>query len=447
MFASFQQLRAYLRNIIANKSQQGHIVLGLQTELDALPDSYDALHAFAQKLNALPLRDDWTYNEPDDLEGIWAQCDPQRPRGVFREIKVEDATRRIESAFLSSICGCVLGKPIEVDPTLAELRDALEQHGAWPLNDYVEERVLNTLGRRHDESWRNTTRGHINFVEPDDDINYTLLGMLALEKYGTNFTRANLHDLWLHHLVIDTTWGPERTVLAKASINAMSYGGENDASDFDSWVNLWNAGDELCGAPIRADAYGYACPGRPELAAKLAWRDAGFTHRKTGIYATLWTAVAIAVAPVAKTPLEIFQVALQFVPQNSRFYKIVSDSLNEVAQSSDWLDGYNRIHGKYKEYSNCQIYQESGTLINTLHWAQNVGDGFCKQVMQGNDTDSYGATAGSILGAYFGPGHLEDRWLAPFNDDIHTGLAWFYERSLSALAKRAAQLPLLTLSA
>jgi ADP-ribosylglycohydrolase len=40
-------------------------------------------------------------------------------------------------------------------------------------------------------------------------------------------------------------------------------------------------------------------------------------------------------------------------------------------------------------------------------------------------------TFGSILGAYSGPEGLEARWLAPFNDDIHTALAQFYERSLS----------------
>ena len=61
--------------------------------------------------------------------------------------------------------------------------------------------------------------------------------------------------------------------------------------------------------------------------------------------------------------------------------------------------------------------------------------------MQGNDTDSFGATAGSILGAYFGPGHLARRWLKPFNDDMHTALAWFHERSLAALAKRMGELP------
>ena len=31
--------------------------------------------------------------------------------------------------------------------------------------------------------------------------------------------------------------------------------------------------------------------------------------------------------------------------------------------------------------------------------------------------------------------------LDPFNDDIHTGLAWFFERSVSRLAKRMSKLP------
>jgi ADP-ribosylglycohydrolase len=60
---------------------------------------------------------------------------------------------------------------------------------------------------------------------------------------------------------------------------------------------------------------------------------------------------------------------------------------------------------------------------------------------QGNDTDSFGATAGSILGAYFGIQGLEERWLAPFDDDLRTGLARFYERPLVGVAKRMGELP------
>jgi hypothetical protein len=35
---------------------------------------------------------------------------------------------------------------------------------------------------------------------------------------------------------------------------------------------------------------------------------------------------------------------------------------------------------------------------------------------------------------------LEERWLAPFKDDLRTGLARFYERPLSNLAKRMGKL-------
>jgi ADP-ribosylglycohydrolase len=81
--------------------------------------------------------------------------------------------------------------------------------------------------------------------------------------------------------------------------------------------------------------------------------------------------------------------------------------------------------------------------MNTLRFATDVGDGICKQVMQGNDTDSYGARAGSMLGVYFGPGHLEERWLKPFNDTLHTTLAAFHEQRLSEVARRMGELPAL----
>jgi ADP-ribosylglycohydrolase len=294
-------------------------------------------------------------------------------------------------------------------------------------------------------SWPETARERIAYVAPDDDINYTIMGMLILEQHGLGFTQGDVRDAWLHHLPIRTTFGPERTLLLKAGLATLDGG---DPDDLETWVTVHNPHDEKCGALIRADAFGYACPGRPALAAELAWRDASWTHRRTGIYGEMFIAAAIAAAQVMpegprtrEDRLGVFETALQFVPQRSRFYQIVSDSLNEVRQASDWLDGYRRIHNKYKQYTHCLIYQEVGTLINTLHFAEDIGDGICKQVSQGQDTDSFGATAGSLLGAYFGPGYLEDRWLAPFNDDIHTALAWFYERSLSELAKRMGKLP------
>ena len=119
----------------------------------------------------------------------------------------------------------------------------------------------------------------------------------------------------------------------------------------------------------------------------------------------------------------------------------VSVCFSDVKNSDNWEEGYKKINDKYGEYGHCRIYQEIGMLINTLLFAENVGHGICIQVSQGVDTDSFGATSGSLLGAYFGPGFLDESWTEPFNDDIHTGLAWFFERSVSRLAKRMSKLP------
>ena len=436
MLPSLGLLRQQLVQVIANKEAQGHETAGLSDELERLPDSYDALAEFAQRLSDLPMQADWPFVEPNELADIWAECDPDRPLGPIAEIDLEDSARRVDAAFLGSVCGCILGKPLEFNPTLDIIRSALASIGEWPMSDYVSEYALDALPKFH-RSWKETVRERIAHVAPDDDINYTIMGMLVLEQFGAGFCKEDVRDLWLRHLPILTTFGPERTMLLKAGMGAISGGG----SDLEAWVGVLNPGDEKCGALIRADAYGYACPGRPALAAELAWRDASWSHRRTGIYGAMLVAAAIAAAQVVRDPIQVFDVALQFVPQGSRFYEIASNSLGEVKGASDWLDGYARIHGKYGAYGHCLVYQEVGTLMNTLRFAESVGDGICKQVSQGNDTDSFGATAGSLLGAFFGPGHLEDRWLAPFNDDIHTALAWFYERSLSKLAKRMSELP------
>jgi ADP-ribosylglycohydrolase len=155
----------------------------------------------------------------------------------------------------------------------------------------------------------------------------------------------------------------------------------------------------------------------------------------------MFVAAAIALAPVVDEPLAMFEGALAHVPQRSRFAASVANSLTEVAAASDWVDGYERVRRLHPEHTHCRIYQEVGTVINTLRFAGDVGDGIGKQVCQGNDTDSFGATAGSLLGAWFGPDGLEQRWLDPFGDRIHLALANVYEPSLSALAERVGRLP------
>ena len=366
MLPTRSMLRQTLRNIVRNKSVQGHVVDGLIDEIETLADSYDAMNDMARRLEALPLRDDWTFFEPNELDAIWAECDPDRPVEPITFVDPVAIAPRVKAAFEASICGCILGKPLEINPDLARIRAAAEPVGEWPLNDYVTEAMLVGMKGRHGD-WRETIRENIQYVAPDDDINYTIVGMLLLERHGVNFTKQHLSDLWFHNFAAWWQWGPERTINIKAAMR--SVGGGPD-EPWDEWVNLWNPGDEQCGALIRADAYGYACPGNPALAATLAWRDASYSHRRTGIYGTMFVAAAIATAFVSTDPMQIFETALKFVPRRSRFAEVVRDSIAVVRSATDWLTAYQELHGKYKEYNHCQVYQEIGTVINTLWFAK-----------------------------------------------------------------------------
>jgi ADP-ribosylglycohydrolase len=436
MIPSASGLRKLLEAVISDKEEQGHQTASVREELEGVPDHLDELMAFAQRLSDLPMRPDWPYVEPTDLDELWMECDQQRPTGEIGTIDLNETSRRIQTAFLGRVCGCMLGKAFEIDVTMEEIRAALEPLGEWPLADYPSEQAIHALPIQQGQ-WLELARERIDHVAPDDDLNYTILAMLALESHGKDFSRDDLLGLWLFNLPIAATFGPERTILLKAGIETLT----GQDRDLEGWTSSLNPGEELCGALIRADAYGYACPGRPALAAELAHRDATLTHNRTGVYGAMFVAAAIAAAFVSENRMDVFRTALRFVPLRSRFHEAVSHAIDAVEQASDWLDGYHRINETYGRYGFCRIYQEIGTVINSVSFAEDIGHGICLQVCQGNDTDSFGATAGSILGAFFGGGYLDPRWVEPLRDDIHTALALFHERSLSRIAQRMSELP------
>lgn len=431
MLESKESLFSDLEHTLLDMEKQGYDVGEPRSLLYRLPMTYDALIEFASRLAQTPLRADWPYHEPDCWEDIVAAT-PDASR-VPQPLDAKSAKDKAEAAFLASVCGCMLGKPLEIGPDLELLKNAFLPLGEWPLRYYISKAMLDGLPRRH-PSWSVCCRENINFVSADDDLNYSVLGMLALEHHGLSFTQAQLAYLWAERLPLLYTFGPERRILRRM------------VDQHDDWIfegtepGYLNPGNEYCGAMIRVAAYGYACPGNPALAVELAYRDATLTHCRTGVYGAMFAAAAIAEAFVAASWLEIFTVALSFIPRRSRFYEKVSGCITPIRKAANFEAGYYTIHDYLGEFGHCRIYQESATLMNTLRFARDIGEGLCMQVMQGNDTDSYGCIAGSILGAYFGRDALEDRWLTPFQDTIQLAIACAPERSLSQLARRMAAL-------
>lgn len=441
MLPTLEQLHRLVHDAIGVLESTGRDVVGLEDELLALPESYDAVVRFAEALGDRPMREDWPYVEPVAWDDVLAECDPARGTGPLGSARGRDATDirgRIRAGWEASVCGCQLGKQLEIMPTLAQLCEALTKVGQWPIDDYVTEEALVALGKRNGTG---PIRGERGPAHADDDQNYTVLGLLVLEQHGADFTHDHLRNLWEWNLPILTTYGPERRGLAAWSVADARKPTDGKLHPL---YDLLVFGDVWCGAQIRADAYGYASPGDPQRAAELTYRDATLNHRHTGAYATAWTAAAIAAAFVVDDPLDIFRVAQQYIPQRSRFAEAMTEAIGLVENADDWQAGYDAIHAAFGVFGHCHVFQESATMINTLRFATSVGNGICKQVMQGNDTDSYGATAGAILGVFHGPdgpAALEPRWLEPFGGRVHVGLAGFHETSIDAIGDRLAALP------
>jgi ADP-ribosylglycohydrolase len=447
MLIQKDRLRQLLLRTLSGRLSQGCDIdeSSFTARIEAAANSYDGLYELALELRDPPSRADWPWVEPVNWDDIVAESTHLRPQQYWSQPDLAQAAGRARAGFLGSVCGCVLGKPVEINPTLAELKQAGQGAGEWPISDYISEALLERLGRRHD-SWPQTTRGNIEFVAADDDIHYTIIGMLLLEAHGPDFGADDLYRLWGANIPPLWTWGPERSALLGVALNGHHFFPETSVDDCHD-VLLLNPGDEMCGALIRADAYGYACPGNPDLAAWLAWKDASFTHTRTGVYGAMFVAALIALCHCADSDLrgnerlDLVEEALQRIPAKSRLAGVLRDALDKVAASADWELGYAAVHGQYRQYTHCEVYQEIGTLLNTLKFATSVDHGICLQVSQGNDTDSFGATAGSILGVLFGPGALDDRWIAPFNGTILHGLSDFHEHKLDRLADRMADLP------
>ncbi|HUR78118.1 MAG TPA: ADP-ribosylglycohydrolase family protein [Acidimicrobiales bacterium] len=446
MFLTTDQIRGALATCIDEAAAQGVDDGGLHDELNAVPDSFDALYAFADYLATRPLRADWPFVEPLLFEDIRAEWSPEATvDDLAAAMSAGEKAARVEAAFYGRVAGCILGKPVEVMPTAEQLKDALEPLGQWPLRGWVPEAALDKLdglsGRWRQPQWVDTVEGRISFVAGDDDINYCVLATLLIERRGAAFTGADVQQQWQLQLSPAVTFGPERTMLLRRGAAGNNYA-PVDEGDALRWPTVLNPGSELCGAFIRVDAYAWAALGRPALAAELAWRDAATTHVRTGVYSSMWIAALLAATPFVDAWDDLARLALAYVPQRSRFADVVRESIDDVASADDWWSANRALVARRPDAGHCMITQEVGTLLNTLRFAGDTGEGICLQVSQGNDTDSFGATAGSVLGLRFGTGGLDhEKWITPFNDDLRLAMVLPPERSLCAMAARAARLP------
>ncbi len=435
MHPLYEILLADLRTDMSQMVEEGHDESALLAELEAAErtGTLDALAALQSDLWQRPSPGGYPYDEPNDWESISTHFpDAEAER---RQIGSDDLADRLLAAWRGRCAGCQLGKPVE-GASPAQVREVLTNVGSWPLLDYmkpVSEQRRQALAASS-EAFRRYYRPHLcaggfDSVEPDDDIHYTIVGQLVLERFGRDFTGEQAIEMLLEVTPVSSLYAAGRSMFRTALFgfrppNTAVYG---------------NSCRQSLGGQIRCDPWGWAAPGDPHLAAQMAYRDASNSQTRNGIYSAIFFSVLMATALAEGDAMAALQTAERYVPPKSRFAEMLELVRAECARQQSWESVNEAIREHYPTEIQVVNHSLPNAAIVVMALLKGEGD-FSRTigiaVMAGLDTDCNGATAGSIMGCALGTRGIPSHWTDPFHDRIRTHLKGLSELSISDMAAR-----------
>lgn len=341
---------------------------------------------------------------------------------------------RIQGAWSGRAAGCLWGKPVEKIPREG-IEEILRAAGRWPLTDYFTARGLpDDVARRwpwNRRSAANSLVENIDGMPEDDDLNYPLLSLRVLETAGRGFTTGDVAQAWLLDLPAGRTFTAER----------IAYRNLLDGYRPDEAARVRNPFREWIGALIRADVYGWVNPGDIAEAARMAWTDARLSHTRNGLWGAMWAAALTSASLVAASVDEVLALAATAVPADSGLARAVEhgaalgrSDLDDAAAIDELHAAYGRLHW---------VHTINNAALVAFALARSGGAlarGVPLAVIAGWDTDSAGATVGSVLGGLAGFADLPARLVDPLRNRIATSMPGFGGVEIDDLARRTAAL-------
>ncbi len=391
-----------------------------------LSDAQKSLKTCIAELEKLPVDANKAKNEPSDLATI-KKLRPDGPRKMVDKIDFKKYRKRLAGAFTGRLAGCILGAPVEFWSVEKMEALAKENGDDFAPTDYWSY-VYEPKRRRYNHKKsvvEQYTRYKMDGVPVDDDIAYTLLGLLILEEHGVEFSTDDIGKAWLKYLPFACSAEDMALKNLHKGIAAKKTATKNNP--YCEWI----------GADIRSDAWGYVCPGWPEKAAQMAYNDAYISHRRQGIYGEMFFAATIAASFVVETPEAALQVGLSEIPRNCALAKAIrwalkiAPTVKNYRQARDAVDKkFIGMHGVHTINNAC--LSVFGLCIGGDDFTSAIGH----TVAMGLDNDCTAATVGSIAGALASIDNIDDKWYKNFNDTIHSYLKGKTKFKISSVVNR-----------
>jgi ADP-ribosylglycohydrolase len=419
---------------IAQQRTTGHDVTEAARTFAATDQNdISALETLLASLDDLPRPEDWPYEEPESLDDILESLPASAGGTVRTALSGIDLDDKIRGGWSGRVAGCNVGKPLENPAvwTTDRIRTYLELADAWPLLDYVP--VIDPLPAeyRFQDCWVDTTKGNVDGSDRDDDIDYSILGLYLLEQQGRGLTSRHVADGWLAMLPFHRVYTAERAVYKNLVGGIPPERAASVRNPYREWI----------GALIRGDVFGWVSPGDPVAAMSLAYQDASMSHVTNGIYGELWSGALLASAFSAANAREAVEASLNFVPPRSRLAETLRSVVRSHTDGRSWSEAIASIQDAYGHYDPIHTINNAAIIAAGLLWgADDFAATVGLTVSGGWDTDSNGATAGSVSGVLLGASRLPDHLIEPLHDRTRSAVFGFDNSSISDLAKRTIRL-------
>ena len=361
------------------------------------------------------IRADYKYNEPSVYNEIKAL---RKPHDFEASVPDSETLRKkLLGAWTGRAAGCLLGKSIECIRS-DELIPLLKETGNYPMHRYI----LSTDITKEVASHYKFFLKHKNYADlvdgmpVDDDTNYVVLAQKIVEDCGTRFDSQDVADAWLKYQSVYSYFTAERI----AYVNFINCIQPPASAVYKNVCREW------IGAQIRGDYFGYINPGKPEAAAKMAFRDACISHVKNGIYGEMFASAMIACAAVTNSIEDIILGGLAQIPSTSRLYEAIMEIIDGYKNGVSVDECFELIHSKYDEHTDhgwCHTISNAMIVAAALLYGEgDFGKSICIAVGMAFDTDCNGATVGSVLGMRNSIDGIDEYWKKPINGKIHTSI-------------------------
>ena len=420
--------RQFIRAEINQRKEEGCNVEEISARIGHALNSNASdtdLETLYEELIALPIDSAFPYVEPSDLDEIRSQRPDARRKPDQSNIEKTSEKGvlpdRIYGGWLGRVAGCTLGKPVE-GWKKDRIDNFLKDNQELPLTDYFPFK----------EKWiaaalRPSTRGHIEYMDRDDDIDFTIIGLIALERHGAGLTSRAMAYSWMENMPFRMVCTAEYAAYRNFAMDILPPESASYRNPFREWI----------GAQIRADVFGYAAPGSPEKAAGLAYQDAAVSHTKNGIYGEMLVAAMVSAAFSCESAEDIITAGLEEIPAKSRLAAAVRNTLAWCKEFDDWLDVWEKVNESLGHYHDVHTIKNAALVILGVWYGENDFEtGIMSTVRCGWDTDCTAATVGSILGVKSGAAALPEKWVGVFNDRVKSAVSGHSDNRISELANR-----------